>query len=582
MEAGRHGEARMKILCLDPECQPLNGKWAAERWDRVVDLGFAGKVARDQWSAAFECAVETVPKLEADGFARMRQVLSEGLGHVVDQYGLDWWELISIWFHEQIELIIRLEKLAASMPENSELFVTRTGIHAEILSSLQGRSIRCFSTPNSILHRTGHICSTARNFNVSQLLRIIGDKYDAGYELRRFLTHRLVQAQGEIVLLPVAHVTAARMAVAYAAMLRRRKFLLVSTRHSGWISERPQNVAAAKLAAYAHTKVDDQEYRDLLANWRRLESDLTKTTELKVLTGLGTFANIPKLLRNGLAIRNAWLRVFAHERVSAVFCTDNTNPYTHIPLLLARRRKLPTIACHHGALDGGYLFKRSHADVVLAKGRMEWDYLVDRCAVPDEKVELGAYAIRRQREFASAAEKPSIIFFSEPYELDYGRTQQIYAEVLPRLAEMARSMNRELVVKLHPMERVRERKKLVNATLSAPQRSRVKVIAGSLSEELLERVFFAVTVQSTAAVDCTIRGIPTFLCAWLDYSRYGYLEQFVKFGAGFPLHSPSEIAELPRLLESFSPVHIPNLWQTIAAEKLDQLLTGPLTMAAAG
>ena len=138
----------------------------------------------------------------------------------------------------------------------------------------------------------------------------------------------------------------------------------------------------------------DAELRRLLNRWQTLE--LEGHSEIGVLERTGAFSEITKTLRDGLAIRDAWLRVFERERVSAVLCTDDTNPYTHLPLLIARQRGLPTIACHHGALDGGQLVKRSHADVTLAKGRMEKDYLVNTCGLAEEKIEVGAPSLRQR------------------------------------------------------------------------------------------------------------------------------------------------------------------------------------------
>ena len=82
--------------------------------------------------------------------------------------------------------------------------------------------------------------------------------------------------------------------------------------------------------------------------------------------------------------------MFDREPVQAVLCADDSNPYTHLPLLLAKARSLQTVACHHGALDGRYMLKQTHADMLLAKGAMEEDYLVRVCGVPREKVEVGA------------------------------------------------------------------------------------------------------------------------------------------------------------------------------------------------
>jgi hypothetical protein len=106
-------------------------------------------------------------------------------------------------------------------------------------------------------------------------------------------------------------------------------------------------------------------------------------------------------------------------------------------------------------------------------------------------------------------------------------------------------------------------------------------VAGVLSEELLDRTSFALTVQSTAAVDCAIRGIPVFLCKWLDYSYYGYVDQFIRYGAGVPLRSPAEVAKIPDMLKNFPAPVRSDFYQTISGENLERLLTGALKMAVA-
>jgi hypothetical protein len=304
-------------------------------------------------------------------------------------------------------------------------------------------------------------------------------------------------------------------------------------------------------------------------------------SKVSILMRAGVLSGIRKALRDGLAIRDAWLRVFEREPVSAVLCTDDTNPYTHLPLLIARQRGLPTIACHHGALDGGQLVKRSHADVTLAKGRMEKDYLVNTCGLAEERIEVGAPLLSQRANTGVRRAKSSIVFFSEPYALDGGRCHEFYRELLPPLADLASRMNLTLVVKLHPMESERERRKFVNAALLPRQFENLQIVAGALSEELLDSSSFAVTVQSTAAVDCAIRGIPVFLCKWLDYSYYGYVAQFIQFRAGVPLRSPAEIAKIPDLLENFPAPVRTDFWQTVSHEKLEHFLAGELKMAAA-
>jgi hypothetical protein len=63
------------------------------------------------------------------------------------------------------------------------------------------------------------------------------------------------------------------------------------------------------------------------------------------------------------------------------------------------------------------------------------------------------------------------------------------------------------------------------------------------------------------------------LCTWLEYSSWRYGEQFVKFGAGAKLSSPDEISEIPRLVEDFAAGSTRHLWQPIAPERLDRMLS---------
>ncbi len=317
----------------------------------------------------------------------------------------------------------------------------------------------------------------------------------------------------------------------------------------------------------------EAEFSELLQKWECLRGDLGG--ELAVLDRMGVFAGFPKLLRAGLGIRNAWLRVLDTERVESVLCCDDTNPYTHVPLLLAKQRGLPTLTCHHGALDAGHLFKRNHADVVLAKGRMEHDYLTRVCEVSEEEVEIGGPAADPAAHRVGNEGAPWIVFFSEPYEILGGRGVEFYRDLVPRLAKLAEDTGRELVIKLHPMESVRERRRLVERV--EPERgAKIRLMSGPLSDELLQKAWFGITVLSSVAMDCAVRGVPCFLCNWLEYFSCGYGEQFAKFGVGTKLAAAAEIAAIPEMLEVAK-------WKTrsgvdfsspIAPERLRELLSG--------
>ena len=172
--------------------------------------------------------------------------------------------------------------------------------------------------------------------------------------------------------------------------------------------------------------------------------------------------------------------------------------------------------------------------------------------------------------------KSSIVFFSEDYEVSGARSEEFYLDVLPPLLKLAKVHGKDLVVKLHPAESVRDRRRILKKVLSPDERRELRMVNGPLTEELIEKMWFGCTVISTAALDCAMRGIPVFLCGWLENWPFGYLEQFAAYKVGIKLSHPREIAQIPRLLESFElkqeqkfqqPVRLES-WQEIISETL--------------
>ncbi|HEV2698176.1 MAG TPA: hypothetical protein VGU90_09305, partial [Terriglobales bacterium] len=367
----------------------------------------------------------------------------------------------------------------------------------------------------------------------------------------------------------------------YAAMLPDSDFLLVATRRSGWVESGLPNVSLQSLASYACGDKSRREFEHLLARWEQLKSDLMQHDLASVLIRSGALDSFPKFLRDGLMIRDAWLQVFEQQPVQAVLCADDANFSTRIPLLIARARGIPAISCHHGALDGRHRFRPKQDCVFLAKSRMERDYMVRWCGVPEENVEFGAPRRVSSFPLAQHARNRSIIFFSEPYEAMGGRCLEFYREILPRLAETAAAAGNELVVKLHPAESLAQRTGFVAQVLSNAQKDNVHIVSGPLTDELLSHAWFAVTVLSTTAVDCTLRGIPVFLCQWLEYCQYEYVQQFAKFGAGIVLHSTDELRDIPKLMRNVQPSSTNDLWNPITPDRLKALLTSSAVIAEA-
>ena len=362
---------------------------------------------------------------------------------------------------------------------------------------------------------------------------------------------------GPFVLLPSAYTNVSRMALGYAGMLPEQSFLLVATRRSGTHFDPAPNVTCASLAAYAGGPEPKAEYLELLGKWRNLQSSLKQLPEIDLLLRAGQLEGFPNHFRDGLTIRDAWRTVLSVERISAVMCGDDSNIYTRLPVLLARQQGIPTLDFHHGALDGRYLLKELPSDLYLAKGEMERDYLVRLCRLPAERAIVAGPPFPRSIPAHERAkdEGSLILFFSEPYEAGRLRTEDIYREILTPLARLAVQFGRKLVVKLHPFESRAERIELVAKVLAPENAALVDVLDGPFTPELVARAWFAVTVESTVVIDCSLLGVPCFLCEWLNYSPYGYTSQYARFGVGRSLNSPAQLNEIPRLvLEPATPL----------------------------
>lgn len=570
----------MRVLLIHPEDELQGEPWSSLKWDRVIDLGRAGAESYARAGASLGSAITSLDEFRENfnEMHRVRELLALGMGRLNDSFGLDWWELTSILVHQQVETAFLLRQLMETLGQQDEVYVSRPCFQAEFLHFAIGSRLHTFSPAgNRYQVRMRHYLELMKKFPARQLLEILWDKNDSGYQFRGSFNRKRKPLSGPLVLLPSAYVNVSRTVIAYAEGLPESRFLLVATRRSGWLDATPPNVSVTWLRRYASVRIPSRktELLSLLRQWDLLRLELMAVPEFRMLNEADHFAEFPDRFARGLEIRDAWRNVLDSEPVQAVICADDSNPYTHIPLILARQRALPAIACHHGALDGRYMFKRSHADVVLAKGEIEQDYLVRMCGLPPKLVEIGAPAAPTNLCNESDGEdKPIIAYFSEPYELTRGRPRDFYQDVLPSLADLAVSNRRGLVIKLHPSESVAERNRLVEQVLNPGQRRVTRIVSGALQSELLDRVWFGVTVTSSVVVECALRGIPCFLCGWLESWPYGYNDQYSRFGVGIRLDKPAGIRQIPAFLKTHKPSASSreDCWSPIDPPRLRQLL----------
>ena len=568
----------MRVLLLHPD-DPIPRAQSGTGWDLVVDLGRAPAAAYERWSSQTGARVISLYDLSSDreDLSRIQELLQLGTGGMVDASGIDWWDVLSLLIEPDLRQLILLGRLARELKGGCELSASRSNTAATALQALTGaKQVRLEAGLHPIRRWAQHYRNVFAQLDRAQISQVVQDKFDREHRMRRRLAPGRRTPGNAVVLLPSAYVNVSRTAVSYAALLPGESFLLVYARNSARLKSVPSNVSTTSLDPYFVT-TGAGEVAVLAQAWELLKERLIAgAAEYSAANATGVLDRIPGLMRWGIAVRDAWKQVFESETIAGCLCCDDSNPYTRLPLILARNRGIPTLACHHGAMDSKMAVKVPYADIYLAKGEIERDYLLRSCGVPAGKVVLGGQGLPSRPDAAKPAAPPSepwLVFFTEPYQAAGWRIEEVYRDLLPKLWSLSQTCKLKLVFKIHPFESVRGHRRVLRKYLPEHE-ARVGVIAGAPSPQLWRNIRFALTVQSTVALQCAAQGIPVFLCSWLRETTSGYLEQFARFGIGHVLESAAELSEIPRLLEmKGKAVELrPNLWPTMDPAQLRDLL----------
>jgi len=567
----------MRVLLVQPEDFLDSGPWSARNWDLIVNLGRSPLAHLGQIHNG-------APVLHLDHYSQgfsdariVRDLRHAGRGQLIDEHGIDCWELTSVVVVQQAFNVLQLQRMAAEIPRDAELWSTRPTWTTRVLAELLHTPVSCFRTGRWIRAKSAaqHYRQVLHHFSPSQIKQIFFDKYDAGYRWRAHFSGKPNPRSEPVVLVPSAYTNVSRTAALYAAMLPDVHFLLVATRQSAHECVLPENMEACDLAAYARVQPQASEIVALMEAWTKLKSHLQALEPLRLLSLAGILDQIPAFLHSLPFVRNAWRQVLEYEPVCSVLCGDDSNFVTSLPVVLAKKRNTPTIDFHHGALDGFYLFKDLPADLYLAKSEMERDYLVRLCGLPPTRVMIASTTLRQSVSSGSKTrDQRNIVLFSEPYELAGMHAEEVYGELLPALWLLAQSNHRELVVKLHPFESRTQRVRAASRVLPEEAMSQVRWIQGPLTSELLQQAWFGITIESTTAIECTQNGVCCFLCRWLKLSPFGYAEQFTRFGMGESLQNLQQINEIPDRVEKFHNRHRVQQTETDPSQLLKWLTSG--------
>jgi hypothetical protein len=523
------------------------------RWDLVIDLGRAPRSTYDAWNCGPGGRVLSLFDWanEIDDLYRTKELLELGLGRLLDRDGIDWWDVCSLMLSPDLQQFMLARRVARELDEHCDVHATRDSALVRGVQALLGVPIATHHQA-SPLDRLRSGMQSARTLDPRELFQILQDKFDGAHRIRWYLSRRPHCDGVPMVLCPSAYINVSRAVARQAASSPKKVFYLVLARGSARISSLPPNVRVASLDGYFKPSNRD-ELHTLVSQWEKVRERLVASSEEFLMADrAGVLRRLPSLLKWGVAVRDAWSTILDTENVVECFCADDSNPYTRIPLILAKKRRLPSVASHHGALDFRLAFKRSHGDIRLVKSEMERDYAVSICKVPARQIVLDLPETKPViRTVPSTGDAPGCLtFFTEAYHSSGFREAEVFRELVPKLLSVTQALRLHLVFKLHPFDGVKKMRACLRTAVQDVDREHVHLWDGPMSNERWQATRVIVTGQSSVAVEAAEKGIRTFLCRWLGDPFSGYQKQFVHYGIGHLLNSAEEIVRIPELLRT--------------------------------
>src|SRR5579863_3289868 len=343
----------MRVLLLHP-ADNLPLPTSGERWDLIIDFSHAPDSTYENWRCKAGCPVISLYQFaeEIDDLRVTRELLQLGTGYLVDRWGIDWWDVLSLEIVAELRQLMLVHRLSKGLDEHCELYATRLHPLATALQRLLGAQLTILESRfRAVICRVRHYHEAFSQLDAGQFAQVLVDKFDSDHSIRRRFARRTHSTGMPVILLPSAYVNVSRVALSYAEQLPVHQFLLVPARNNAQVPALPHNVRSTSLSAY-FVPCDKLETASLLESWNGLRNRLVCGGEVfNMADAMGLLGQIPALLVWGLALRDAWSQVFESENVSACLCADDSNPPSSIPLIMAEKLGLPVLACHHGALD---------------------------------------------------------------------------------------------------------------------------------------------------------------------------------------------------------------------------------------
>src|SRR5436305_8472483 len=113
------------------------------------------------------------------------------MDEAVDNFGIDWWDVLAQSIDPQIQQMILLRKLAALIAAGADVYSTRPHFLASALHALiGGQLIILQSDRRRWFQALSHYVDALQQLDFAQLTQVIQDKFDPQHKIRRLTAGR--------------------------------------------------------------------------------------------------------------------------------------------------------------------------------------------------------------------------------------------------------------------------------------------------------------------------------------------------------------------------------------------------------
>lgn len=189
----------------------------------------------------------------------------------------------------------------------------------------------------------------------------------------------------------------------------------------------------------------------------------------------------------------------------------------------ARQRGIPTVLLQHGILGDFCQFWDPPVDHYIVRGVFWQDFLSEE---PRSRAEILYPSHGDIENSFLPASREAILFLTAPYGLQEFFHLSDLDDILCVLLSAALKQNRELIIRVHPLEDIGYYRERINKLMQVDECAvRITFSRGEGLDDLLIRTAVAVTYCSTVFLDCLRHHVPLVSFAWHDFSFKQQIEE---------------------------------------------------------